>query len=81
MEHRMEVKFLGLEGRKVLLEMAYKPTVTSLMQLAERAGWITVPGLEALVGQGIHQFRLWADIMPLYSISRAAVMMGKASEM
>lgn len=63
----------GNEG-KVLLEMAYKPAVTSLMQLAGHAGWTTVAGLEALVGQGIHQFRLWTDIMPLYYVSRAAVM-------
>ena len=59
---------------KVLLEMAYKPAVTSLMQLASNSGWKTVPGLEALVGQGIHQFRLWTDITPLYSVSRDAVM-------
>ena len=58
----------------VLLEMAYKPAVTSLMQLAGKAEWTTVPGLEALVGQGIHQFRLWTDIMPLYAVSRDAVM-------
>ena len=61
-------------GEKVLLEMAYKPAVTSLMQLAGKAGWITVPGLEALVGQGVHQFKLWTDIMPLYGVSRDAVM-------
>ena len=61
-------------ARKVLLEMAYKPAVTGLMQLASNSGWRTVPGLEALVGQGIHQFRLWTDIMPLYQVSRDAVM-------
>jgi pentafunctional AROM polypeptide len=65
-------------ARKVLLEMAYKPAVTALMQLASTSGWRTVPGLEALVGQGIHQFKLWTDIMPLYSVSRDAVM-GKIS--
>ena len=59
---------------KVLLEMAYKPAVTSLMQLASNSGWRTVPGLEALVGQGIHQFRLWTDIVPLYGDARDAVM-------
>ena len=63
---------------KVLLEMAYKPAVTSLMQLASNDGWRTVAGLEALVGQGIHQFRLWTGIVPLYEVCRDAVM-GKAS--
>ncbi|KAI7611293.1 shikimate dehydrogenase, partial [Hortaea werneckii] len=66
-------------SNKVLLEMAYKPAVTSLMQLAQNSGWRTVPGLEALVGQGIHQFRLWTDIVPLYEVSRDAVM-GKEKE-
>lgn len=40
---------------RALLEMAYKPAVTSLMQLAGNSGWQTVAGLEALVGQGVHQ--------------------------
>ena len=59
---------------KVLLEMAYKPAVTSLMQLAGKNGWKTVSGLEALVGQGVYQFRLWTDITPLYEDARNAVM-------
>ena len=42
-------------AKRVLLEMAYKPAVTSLMQLASDAGWVTIPGLEVLVGQGVHQ--------------------------
>jgi len=67
----------GLKDHKVLLEMAYKPAVTSLMQLASNSGWKAVPGLEALVGQGIHQFRLWTDIVPLFDVCREAVM-GKA---
>ncbi|KAF7188564.1 Pentafunctional AROM polypeptide [Pseudocercospora fuligena] len=59
---------------KVLLEMAYKPSVTSLMKMAEASGWRTVPGLEALTAQGVHQFRLWTGIMPLYARSRDAVL-------
>ena len=43
---------------KILLEMAYKPRVTALMQLAEDAGWITIPGLEALSGQGYYQVHI-----------------------
>ncbi|CAK3952200.1 Pentafunctional AROM polypeptide [Lecanosticta acicola] len=58
---------------KVMLEMAYKPAVTPLMELAEQSGWKTVPGLEPLVGQGIHQFQKWCDITPLYSVARDAV--------
>ncbi|KAH9825956.1 Pentafunctional AROM polypeptide [Teratosphaeria destructans] len=64
---------------KVLLEMAYKPPVTSLMQLAGNSGWRSVPGLEALVGQGVHQFRLWTGIVPVFEEARAAVMGREAS--
>lgn len=59
---------------KVLLEMAYKPAVTQLMDAAAERGWKTVPGLEALVAQGVHQFKLWTNIMPLYEVSRNAVL-------
>lgn len=42
---------------KVLLDMAYKPAVTPLMQLADDAqsGWVTIPGLEVLASQGWYQ--------------------------
>ncbi|KAK3714342.1 3-dehydroquinate dehydratase (3-dehydroquinase) [Vermiconidia calcicola] len=59
---------------KVLLEMAYKPSVTSLMRLAGNSGWRTVPGLEALVAQGTYQFELWTGIRPLFGVARDAVM-------
>ena len=39
----------------VLLEMAYMPRVTPLMQLAIQAGWSTLPGLDVLIAQGLHQ--------------------------
>jgi pentafunctional AROM polypeptide len=55
---------------RVLLEMAYKPAVTALMQLASDAGWSTIPGLEVLVGQGVHQFVHWTGITPLYHEAR-----------
>ncbi|KAL6707308.1 3-dehydroquinate dehydratase (3-dehydroquinase) [Coniothyrium glycines] len=61
---------------KILLEMAYKPPVTALIQLAQDAGWKTVNGLEVLVGQGVHQFEYWTDIRPLYAVARDAVMNG-----
>jgi len=45
----------GVQRKRVLLEMAYKPSVTPLMELATGHAWKTVPGLEPLVGQGVHQ--------------------------
>ena len=43
---------------KVLLEMAYTPKHTPLMIEAEKQGWKTIPGLEALAAQGWYQVRL-----------------------
>ncbi|KAJ5291214.1 hypothetical protein N7478_000465 [Penicillium angulare] len=79
-EHAQEAdgKLIGksVDGQspRVLLEMAYKPSVTALMQLATDAGWKTIPGLEVLVGQGVHQFVKWTGITPLYNDARDAVM-------
>ncbi|EQK99839.1 pentafunctional AROM polypeptide [Ophiocordyceps sinensis CO18] len=62
------------EGR-VLLEMAYKPRVTPVMQLAEQiGGWTVVPGLEVLTSQGCYQFENWTGITPLFSDARDAVL-------
>ena len=56
--------------RKVLLEMAYKPSVTPLMELAQTHGWETIPGLEILAAQGVYQFEAWTGIMPLFKDAR-----------
>ncbi|KAL2197264.1 EPSP synthase-domain-containing protein [Corynascus similis CBS 632.67] len=64
---------------RVLLEMAYMPRHTPLMQLAEDAGWTTIPGLEVLAAQGWYQFQLWTGITPLYADARAAVMGNESS--
>ncbi|KAF2864263.1 AROM pentafunctional protein, ARO1 [Piedraia hortae CBS 480.64] len=65
---------IDVKNRRILLDMAYKPAETNLMKLAANSGWRTIPGLEALVGQGVHQFRLWTDIMPVYEMCRETVM-------
>jgi len=57
--------------------MAYKPRVTELMDLASTAGWLTVPGLEALTAQGVKQFELWTGIEPGYAFARDAVLGGE----
>lgn len=44
----------------VVIDMAYKPKRTPLIDLAERhAGWTAVPGVSMLLEQGYHQFQLW----------------------
>jgi len=65
--------------QRTLLEMAYKPSQTALMQMAKDAGWVTIPGLEVLSGQGWYQFQKWTGIKPLYGNARAAVMGNRAS--
>ncbi|KAI6086586.1 Pentafunctional AroM protein [Hypoxylon rubiginosum] len=61
-------------GLRVLLEMAYKPRRTALMESAEKLGWTTIAGLEVLASQGYYQFQLWTGIEPLFSDVRAAVL-------
>lgn len=57
----------GASGEpRVLLEMAYTPRHTPLMQLAEDAGWKTIPGLEVLAAQGWYQVCL-ASLQPVAS--------------
>ncbi|KAL6866296.1 3-dehydroquinate dehydratase (3-dehydroquinase) [Amphichorda felina] len=60
---------------RVLLEMAYKPRQTPVMDMAENAGkWTTIPGLEVLAAQGWYQFTAWTGITPVYSDARNAVL-------
>lgn len=51
---------IAKDGRpRVLLEMAYKPRQTPMMDMAQDAGgWITIPGLEVLASQGWYQVSL-----------------------
>ena len=58
--------------KQILLEMAYKPTVTDMMEMAGEGGWATIPGLEVLAGQGWYQFEAWTGIEPLYEMLREA---------
>lgn len=62
------------EGKspRILLEMAYKPAVTPLMELARGQGWITIPGLEVLAAQGVFQFGYWTGIKPVFERARVS---------
>lgn len=71
----IDITTLPPGGKRILLEMAYKPPVTSLIQLAQDAGWKTVNGLEVLVGQGVWQFEYWTGIRPLYAVARVRTSM------
>lgn len=73
----LEVKSDGSQNgemtvKQILLEMAYKPAVTDMMEMAGGGGWTTIPGLEVLAGQGWYQFEAWTGIQPLYEMLREA---------
>ena len=61
----LDAVFKARGKKSVLLEMAYKPRLTPLMEMAQKEGWVTIPGWEALVAQGMWQFKYWTGIMPL----------------
>ena len=66
--------------RRILLEMAYKPAVTEMMEMARGGGWTTVPGLEVLAGQGWYQFEAWTGIEPRFEMLRGACGLEKVTE-
>lgn len=53
------------QNKSTLLEAAYKPAVTPIMEAATNAGWKTIPGRQMLVMQGVEQFRIWTGFTPL----------------
>lgn len=59
------------ESTRVLLELAYTPRHTALMQLAEDAGWRTIPGLEVLAAQGWYQVCVFLLLHAYIIISRS----------
>ncbi|KAF3925488.1 hypothetical protein AA313_de0201866 [Arthrobotrys entomopaga] len=64
----------GCGSKRVLVEMAYKPRYTDIMKIAEDLGWSAVPGLEALTGQGIEQFKRFTGFVPNNMTARDAVL-------
>lgn len=50
---------LAKQPAGVVVDMAYKPNRTPLIEMADAKGWRTVSGIEILLQQAYHQFRLW----------------------
>lgn len=51
-----------------LLDCAYKPRITPIMELAkEKYNWDIIPGEEMLVHQGVAQFKIWNGINPPFT--------------
>lgn len=56
-----------------LLDAAYKPRVTPVMQMAEKLGWAVIPGVEMLVNQGVLQFEIHTGFSASYHVAHDAV--------
>jgi quinate dehydrogenase len=50
-------------GQGALLEMCYHPSPnTQIAKLADDCGWKVIGGIEAMIGQGLEQAKLWAGV-------------------
>jgi len=50
---------LPIPDRRIFLEMAYKPRLTPMLQVAIAHGWHGVDGIQAMIEQGLAQQRMW----------------------
>ncbi|MGN6797725.1 MAG: shikimate dehydrogenase family protein [Gaiellaceae bacterium] len=58
---------------QTVVDLAYGPGETALVETAKAAGCAVVDGREALVRQGAASFRLWTGMEPPFETMRAAV--------
>lgn len=58
---------------RALLDVAYKPFVTPLMEYAQKRDYKTVGGREMLIMQGVEQFKIWTDVEAPLEVAREAV--------
>jgi len=50
------------DDKGVFLDMCYKPRWTTLLNIADKNGWKTVDGIQAMIGQGLAQVSIWSGI-------------------
>ncbi len=55
---------------RVVMDIVYAPLQTKLLKLAEKAGCVTVNGLEMLLYQGVAQFELWTGLKAPVEVMR-----------
>lgn len=58
---------------RALLDVAYKPFVTPLMEYAQNRNYKTIGGRDMLIMQGVEQFEIWTDIGAPIEIAKEAV--------
>ncbi|SCV70708.1 BQ2448_3470 [Microbotryum intermedium] len=52
-------------GGGVMIDVAYKPKITPLIDLAQRCeGWVGIPGIQMLLEQGYWQSKMWTGRRP-----------------
>lgn len=63
-----------MDERGAILEMCYHPSPdTRITRLAKGCGWRVISGLEAMVGQGLEQAKLWAGVEVTRELREAAI--------
>lgn len=56
---------------QIIYDMVYNPFDTPLLRAAKKAGAVTVPGIEMLIGQAARSFELWTGCtMPVDTVRR-----------
>ncbi|GAA6025727.1 hypothetical protein JCM10207_008891 [Rhodosporidiobolus poonsookiae] len=66
---------LAREDGGVLIDVAYKPKTTPLIDLADRTpGWTGVPGIQMLLEQGFWQSAMWTGRRPPKEVIRKVVL-------
>lgn len=73
--------FLAKE-KGVLLDLCFKPRMTSMMKAGERNGWVCVEGIHVIGHQVVEQWRLWVGSEKLAVLDREAAwaMLMKAAD-
>ncbi|KAI5474882.1 hypothetical protein MNV49_002304 [Pseudohyphozyma bogoriensis] len=51
--------FMMRKEESPYLEMCYKPKRTLLFEMAEKAGWTVIPGIESMIQQALSQQQAW----------------------
>ncbi|CAG7850201.1 Pentafunctional AROM polypeptide {ECO:0000255/HAMAP-Rule:MF_03143} Includes: RecName: Full=3-dehydroquinate synthase {ECO:0000255/HAMAP-Rule:MF_03143}; Short=DHQS {ECO:0000255/HAMAP-Rule:MF_03143}; {ECO:0000255/HAMAP-Rule:MF_03143}; Includes: RecName: Full=3-phosphoshikimate 1-carboxyvinyltransferase {ECO:0000255/HAMAP-Rule:MF_03143}; {ECO:0000255/HAMAP-Rule:MF_03143}; AltName: Full=5-enolpyruvylshikimate-3-phosphate synthase {ECO:0000255/HAMAP-Rule:MF_03143}; Short=EPSP synthase {ECO:0000255/HAMAP-Rule:MF len=61
---KLAPEMFGCRQGGVVVEMAYRPKVTPLLELASKASskWTQVYGVDVLLEQGLRQFELWTTL-------------------
>lgn len=58
---------------QALLDVAYLPLVTPVMEIAKKQGFKTIGGRDMLVYQGVEQFQIWNGAIAPVEVAMEAV--------